>query len=67
MEEVEALRESWCNDEIWELLLVPKPYCYSGAAKFWDKFLSIKKNWSWGRFIYKDCVVIKKAEWRDQE
>lgn len=54
MSKVETLRDGCCAEEIWEFRHVPKPH--SGPKVFWDK------SWSWGRFIFKDRVLMKARE-----
>lgn len=66
MQEVEENRQSWCEDEIWEYLGVPRPCRTPEYPKFWENFLSCKQSWSLGRHIYKDKVVVVKAGRRDQ-
>lgn len=60
MDEIEANRKLWEEEDVWNYLGVPKP-CrdINLSPVFADKFYSCMATWSHGRYIYKDKVLIK--------
>lgn len=60
METVEASREQWESDLIWDYLHVPKPQ-WTPDSEVWVRFQDIYRQWKLGRTIYKDRVLVLKA------
>lgn len=67
MEEIEAKRVSWREEEVWNFMYVPKSFRNQSNPELWQQFLSIKQNWSLGRSIYMYRVLVVKAGCRDRE
>lgn len=56
---VEASREQWERNLIWDYLHVPKPQ-RTPDHTIWVRFQDIFKEWRQGRAIYKNRVLVKK-------
>lgn len=61
MKEIEVKGVSWCEEVVWDLMFIPKPYHNKSKPQLWEEFLSVKENWSLGRSIYIDRVVVKRS------
>lgn len=60
MDIVEASREQWEGDLVWDYLHVLKPQ-RTPDSEVWVRFQDIYKEWKLGRAIYKDRVLVLKA------
>lgn len=66
MEEIESKRNAWCEEAVRDFLYVPKPHRNQSKRRLWETFLSIKDNWSLGRSMHIDRVVINYPDKKSQ-
>lgn len=54
-------RREWDDDLVREYMHIPKPLQVPDCKETWAQFQDIRQEWSLGRAIYKDRVVIVKV------
>lgn len=59
MQVIEANRELWYSEAVWDYLSVPKPFRKTGCSvKMDERFSGCFMHWNFGWHIYADRVVI---------